>query len=138
MLQYNIFYECHYKDYEKNKELIETEEFKSFSQQDKYFLEKKIYQDDLLSIFGIEKEEDFIDENVNMIIHELYLKLSNIEKMRLIMQKINNSDPEMAFMLLFSIDFLYLSHPCFCEFLKNNCISPDKLKLLEEEVNKIF
>ena len=52
MLSYNTSYQCHYKDYEKNKELIETEEFKSFSRQDIYLLEKKIYQDDLLSIFN--------------------------------------------------------------------------------------
>ena len=136
MLSYNTSYQCHYKDYEKNKELIETEEFKSFSRQDIYLLEKKIYQDDLLSIFNIDKEEDFIDENVNNIIHDLYLKLIKNEKMRFLMEKINKEDPEMGLMIMFSMDFLYLSHPCFCEFLEKDFVSPEKFLLLEEEIKK--
>ena len=138
MLLYNTSYQCHYKDYEKNKELIETEEFKSFTKQDKYLLEKKIYQDDLLSVFTIEKIEDFIDENINAMIHDLYIKLNNDEKMRLLMQKINKEDPEIGLMILFSMDFLYLSHPCFCEFLEKGLISLEKFSLLEEEIKKNF
>ena len=136
MLSYNTSYQCHYKDYEKNKELIETEEFKSFSRQDIYLLEKKIYQDDLLSIFNIDKEDYFIDENVNNIIHDLYLKLIKNEKMRFLMEKINKEDPEMGLMIMFSMDFLYLSHPCFCEFLEKDFVSPEKFLLLEEEIKK--
>ena len=136
MLPYNTSYQCHYKDYEKNKELIETEEFKSFTEEDKYYLEKKIYQDDLLSIFCFEKEEDFIDENVNLIIHDLYLKLINYEKLRLLMQKINKSDPEMGLMIMFSMDFLYLAHPCFCEFFEKGFVSTEKIRLLEDEIKK--
>ena len=138
MLQYNISYQCHYKDYEKNKELVETEEFKSFSKQDKYYLEKKIYQDDLLSIFNIENEADFIDENINVMIHDLYVKLIKNEKMQLLMQKINKEDPEMGLMIMFSMDFLYVSHPCFCEFLEKGSVSPEKFSLLEEEIKKMF
>ena len=138
MLQYNISYQCHYKDYEKNKELVETEEFKSFSKQDKYYLEKKIYQDDLLSIFNIENEADFIDENINVMIHDLYVKLIKNEKMQLLMQKINKEDPEMGLMMMFSMDFLYVSHPCFCEFLEKGSVSPEKFSLLEEEIKKMF
>jgi hypothetical protein len=136
MLQYNTSYQCHYKDYEKNKELVETEEFKIFTEEDKYYLEKKIYQDDLLSIFCFEKEEVFIDEKVNIIIHDLYLKLSNYEKMKLLMQKINKSDPEMGLMIMFSMDFLYLAHPCFCEFLEKGCVSSENFTLLEKEIKK--
>jgi len=136
MIQYNISYTCHYKDYKKNINLIETEEFKSFTEEDKYYLEKKIYQDDLLSIFCFEKEEDFIDENVNKIIHDLYLKLEKYEKMKLLMQKINKEDPEMGLMIMFSMDFLYLAHPCFCEFLEKDFVSPDKFTLLEKEIKK--
>ena len=54
------------------------------------------------------------------------------------MQKINKEDPEMGLMILFSMDFLYLSHPCFCEFLEKDCVSPEKLTLLEEEIKKTF
>ena len=36
----------------------------------KYYLEKKVYQDDLLSIFNVETEDRFCDQVVNPIIRQ--------------------------------------------------------------------
>ena len=64
------------------------------------------------------------------------IQLIKNEKMRFLMEKINKEDPEMGLMIMFSMDFLYLSHPCFCEFLEKDFVSPEKFLLLEEEIKK--
>ena len=137
-INYNIFYECHYKDYQTKKYLIETEEYQNFSKEDHYFLEQKIYQDDLLYIFGMEDESEFVDDKINPIIHDLFLRLEQNLEMKQIMNKLGENDPEMGLMILFSMDLLYLSHPCICEFLYIGKISNEKLYLLNEELKKLF
>lgn len=135
---YNIFYTCNYHTYEDNKELTETEEFKSFSEEEKYYLEKKIYQDDLLNIFGIEMEDEFNGHNLNQIIHELYLKLEKHKGLKALMNELGGEDPELGLMIMFSIDLLYLSHPCFCEFLEKSTIDDDNFELFKKKIHNIF
>jgi hypothetical protein len=137
-LSYNILYQCHYKDYKNNQSLIETEEFKSFSKEDEYFLEKKIYQDDLLSIFGIDHESEFQDETINPIITELCILLEKHEDLRLLTDQLGEGDLEMGLMIMFSMDFLFVSHPCFCEFLQTDQIASEKLDLLKREIQRVF
>jgi len=137
-VSYNIFYKCNYHNYEDKKELTEKEEFQSFSGEEKYYLEKKIYQDDLLNIFGIETENEFIGDNINPIIHDLYLKLEKDKGFKALMEKLGGEDPEMGLMMMFSMDLLYLSHPCFCEFLEKGTIDHDHFQLLKKEIQRIF
>jgi hypothetical protein len=137
-LSYNILYQCHYKDYKNNQSLIETEEFKSFSKEDEYFLEKKIYQDDLLSIFGIDRESEFQDETINPIIRDLYIILEKQEDFKSLMNQLGEGDLEMGLMIMFSMDLLFVSHPCFCEFLQTGQISSIKIDLLKREIQRVF
>jgi len=137
-LSYNIFYECHYKDYKNDQSLIETDEFQSFLKEDEYFLEKKIYQDDLLSIFGIDQESEFQDETINPIITDLCRILEKQEDLRLLMNQLGEGDLEMGLMIMFSMDLLFVSHPCFCEFLQTGQISPIKIDLLKREIQRVF
>ena len=138
MISYNIFYQCHYKDYKNNRELVETEEFKSFSKEEEYFLEKKIYQDDLLSIFGIKNESEFHDAIINPIITELCILLEKQEDFKSFMTGLGQGDLEMGLMIMFSMDLLFVSHPCFCEFLETGKISSEKLDLLKREIKHVF
>ena len=137
-LSYNILYQCHYKDYKNNPELIETEEFKSFSKDDEYFLEKKIYQDDLLSIFGIDHESEFQDQTINPIIKELCRILKKHKDLKSFMNQLGERDLEMGLMIMFSMDLLFVSHPCFCEFLQTDQIASEKLDLLKREIQRVF
>ena len=41
---------------------------------------------------------------------------------------------EVGFMLLFSFDYLYLSHTCICEFLEKGKINEDSLNLLLSKI----
>ena len=138
MISYNIFYQCHYKDYKNNRDLIQSEEFQSFSKEDEYFLEKKIYQDDLLSIFGIENESEFHDDMINPIITELCVLLEKQEDLKSSMLWLGEGDLEMGLMIMFSMDLLFVSHPCFCEFLETGKISSEKLDLLKREIQNVF
>ena len=139
VIAYNIFYKCHYKDYENNPEyqqFRQTKEFQAFTIEDKYFLEKKVYQDDLLSIFNVDKEEDFRDEVVNPVIHQLFLQLQKHEGMKLLMKRLGGEDLEMGLMMMFSMDFLYLAHPCFCEYFEKGRINKDKFDSLSLKIHQ--
>jgi len=138
MIPYNIFYQCHYKDYKNNQDLIQSEEFQSFSKEEEYFLEKKIYQDDLLSIFEIENESEFHDDIINPIITELCILLEKQEDLKSFMLWLGEGDLEMGLMIMFSMDLLFVSHPCFCEFLETGKISSEKLDLLKREIQTVF
>ena len=135
---YNIYYQCNYKNYENDyKELINKEEFNSnLKEEDKYLLEKKIYQDDFLSIFGIEEDNEFRDHIISYMVNELYIKLKKNKDMRNLMKKICSENKLMGLMMMFSIELLYLAHPCFCEFLEKGMISEDKYNLLKNEIEK--
>ena len=52
------------------------------------------------------------------------------------MKEICSQDSDIGLMMMFSMELLYLSHPCFCEFLEKGTISPDKFTLLKEEILK--
>jgi hypothetical protein len=111
---------------------------KSFSTDDEYFLEKKIYQDDLLSIFGIDHESEFQDETINPIIRDLYIILEKQEDFKSLMNQLGEGDLEMGLMIMFSMDLLFVSHPCFCEFLQTGQISSIKIDLLKREIQRVF
>ena len=137
-LSYNVLYQCHYKDYKNNQSLIETDEFQSFLKEEEYFLEKKIYQDDLLSIFGIDCESEFQDETINPIIRDLYRILEKQEDLKSFMNQLGEGDLEMGLMIMFSMDLLFVSHPCFCEFLQTGQIPSIKIDLLKREIQRVF
>jgi hypothetical protein len=104
-------------------------------------LSDTFYRKDLLNIFGIEdldfeKHELEIQEEV----FEIYEKIS---KYKLFVVCISRSsalfsvdDLAVAFMVLLSYDFLYLTHPCICEFLESGTISDDKIDKILENLEK--
>ena len=42
------------------------------------------------------------------------------------------SNEEIGLMMLFSFDYMYLSHMCISEYIKSGAISEENLRLLQE------
>ena len=105
---------------------------------DKNFIIDALYRKDLLNIFGVEEFE--FNENVfDKIITDLY-KIVCVENefsciMKTLAGKYMSIDAEFGLMLLFSFDYLFLTHPCICEFIETGKISQDKIDELKKIIN---
>jgi hypothetical protein len=115
---YNTKYVTSYMDPDV---FLETDEVNA---SEKEFILNCIYRQDLLNIFGL---DDFVDTEINQKIAKL-LKLLNQhnelhECMLIASKNLCGSEDEMSgLMVLFSFDYLYLTHPCICEYLLTNTI----------------
>jgi hypothetical protein len=107
------------------------------SDNDKNFIMDALYRNDLFNIFNLD-ELDF-DENVfDKIISDLY-KMVSVEPnilsiMKILAGKYMSDDLEFGLMLLFSFDYLFLTHPCICEFIETGKISQDKIEDLKKVI----
>lgn len=82
--------------------------------------------------------DEFDDELINDIMHKIYEKVkNNIELskiMSLLAAKLLSIDKEIGFMLMFSFDYLYLSHSCISEYLEKGEITIEKLIQFMEKI----
>ena len=87
-----------------------------------------LYKQDILEIFQV---DEFDDELINDIMHKIYEKVKNnielSEIMSLLAAKLLSIDKEIGFMLMFSFDYLYLSHSCISEYLEKGEITIEKI-----------
>ena len=105
------------------------------SDSDKNFVIDALYRKDLLYIFCV---DDFNEDIFDKVISELYTKVYTHKELSLLMEIVASRymsvDKEFGLMLLFSFDYLYLSHPCICEFIETGKVSEDKLNLLKNKI----
>ena len=93
--------------------------------------DNSVYRKDILNIFSIDTfNETIITNEIDNILHKVKLhpefKIC-LEKMSQI-YKVN--DLGVGLLLLYSFDYLYLTHPCICEFLETGTIQSDKTEML--------
>ena len=110
------------------------------SEYDKHFITDALYRNDLLNIFGVE-EVDFNENIFDKIINDLY-KIVSVEKdflslIKTLTSKYMSIDYEFGLMLLFSFDYLFLTHPCICEFIETGKISKEKIEELKKLINNL-
>ena len=71
--------------------------------------------------------EDFNDSEMEKTIHELYKKVSDQPFIKECLLKLSGQfmsiDCEFGLMIMFSYDYMYLSHICISEFLETGTIS---------------
>lgn len=130
---YNTAYVISYMD---SDVFIETDEV---NDAEKIFIRNCIYRQDLLNIFGL---EEFVDKTINNKISKL-LKLlryhSDLYDCMLIAAKaMSEEDGLSGLMILFSFDYLHLTHPCICEYIKTGSIVQEKIDQLKTELDKII
>lgn len=130
---YNCDFSCTYKDIE-NKYITEaiarSKDAESDDDlEDTYFLCEEIYRIEMLKCFFL---EEFEEDTINAKMKKLFCVCSNYPPLMEIIDVAKKcvlmEDPEMAFMFLFSYDFLYLTHPCIKQFILESTID-DKLLL---------
>jgi hypothetical protein len=87
-----------------------------------------LYRQDILSIFEL---EDFDEKILNQSIFELYEKVKENLKLRKIMihlaEQLMSNDEKMGFLIMYSFDYLYVTHKYISDFLETGDISEENL-----------
>lgn len=91
------------------------------------FIRNCIYRQELLNIFGL---EDFNESVINKQIVVLFDKVNGLDGFKeLLVNDFCKDDGLLGFTILYSYDFLYLTHPLICELLDTGTIkTTDELK----------
>jgi thiamine pyrophosphokinase len=102
-----------------------------------------LYKVDYLHIFQYD-DFDLYEKEINSCIREMYqkIKASSYSKdfykcMVLAAKRFFSEDVELGFMVLFSYDLLYLTHPCIVDFLKDGCMQQQNVAKLLEKIHNI-
>jgi len=115
--------------YNTNDIFLETDKL---SELDKGFISDAIYRQELLNILCI---EDYNGIELDNAIVDLYEKIKGCEELQKYIKKLANdfssSDNILGLMLLFSYDYMYLTHICVSEFLNTGNISKTNIFNLE-------
>ena len=128
---YNTKYVCSYMD----SDVFLDEDM--INEQEKDFIRNCIYRQDFLNIFVL---EEYIDTLVNKELITIYKTIHTNEHFQNVINRIINkyevnydgddgddgdggdgdNNVIAAIMLLYSFDYMYLFHDCYCDFLSNN------------------
>jgi hypothetical protein len=104
---------------------LETDEL---TEKEKEFVRNVIYRQEFLEIFDLEEFED------NVIISELYPKIKNRKELKECMtqasSQVNSSHEPLGLIILYSYQYMYLTHVCVSEYLTTG-------KIKEESINKL-
>jgi len=123
---YNTEFVC---TYNTNDIFLETDELR---EQDKGFIRDAIYRQELLNILGI---EDYNGIELDNAIVDLYDKIKGCKELQKYIKKLANdfssSDNILGLMLLFSYDYMHLTHICVSEFLETGEVSKTNINNLE-------
>jgi hypothetical protein len=138
---YNTKVECTYNTPEV---FLETD---NITDDEKSFIRNIIYRQELLNILDIDYENNDEDneEKISEAIKDLYNRAKDSNCLRKCMVKVvqkhmnvgkyMTSDEELGMMLLFSYDYMYLTHICISEFIETGKISDENIKKLVKALN---
>lgn len=107
----------------------------NISEREKEFIRDALYRNDLLYIFDIEEyDKDLLSNKLK----DLYNVIKTNKELNKTLKKLAeiylSNDPEIGLLILFSFDFLCISHPIICECLEKGEISKESL----DKLNKIL
>ena len=133
MEMYDTKYICNYT----NPNIFTEEESKLLNEHEKIFVRDALYRQDFLNIFKL-YDEEFNDEIVEIYIKKLYKFIKNDVEFKICMSKIAekllSTNLKLGLMLLFSFDYLYLAHPCICDFIEGGKITDENLNNLKQHI----
>lgn len=119
---YNTKYECRYykEDVILHDDNVTNDEIE--------YIRNVLYQEDFLSIFLIDNQENDINILSNAV-YELYEKIKDNDILKMFMDKaaskIMTEELQSGLCLLYSYDYMYLTHKCVSEYLNTGFISLD-------------
>ena len=119
----------------------------NISDDEKVFVRNIIYRQELLNVLDIDNENDYEDneEKISEAIKELYNRAKDSTCLRKCMVKVTEkhlnvgkymtNDEELGMMLLFSYDYMYLTHICISEFIETGTITDENISKLDKALN---
>ena len=126
---YNTKIEC---TYYKDDIFLPTD---NISEDEKEFIRDTIYRQEVLNIFEL---EDFDENKLAEAMHDLFEKIKECNLLNKCIEMASAqfmaTDKEFGFQILFSFDFMYLTHICICEYLEKNEISEISISNLLEKL----
>jgi hypothetical protein len=130
-LSYNTKYVCSYND----SDVFLESELAVLNDDEKQFVRDALYRRDVCNIFNI-NDQCFDEKKISIIISDLYKNINGEKFVEFCTTKISNkffcsSDLELGFLILFSFDYLYLVHPCICEFIETGKINETNESLIK-------
>jgi hypothetical protein len=115
--------------YNTSEVFLESDEI---TEDEKGFIRDTLYRQELLNIFGI---EEYNEKKIDLSIHKLYKKIQNCNEFKDCMIKLASyfmsEEEELGLMILFSYDYMYLTHICISEYLETNKVSENNMKRLK-------
>ena len=120
---YNTQVEC---TYYKDNIFLPTD---NITEDEKEFIRDTIYRQELLNIFEL---EDFDENKLAESMHELFEKIKGCNQLNECLEKsaaqFMTTDKAFGLQILFSFDFMYLTHICISEYLDKGKISSSNLE----------
>lgn len=137
---YNTKVECTYNTPEV---FLESD---NITDDEKMFIRDTIYRQEFLNILDIDYDNDDNDNNekINDALKELYKRFKDSTELKKLMGKViekhmnvgkyMTNDEELGLLLLFSYDYMYLTHICISELIETGKISNDNISNLEKAI----
>ena len=112
----------------------------NISQEEKDFVRDAIYRQELLNIFGIDEyNEKEMDKAMEEAISELYIKVKDCDALKECILKLADNfmitNNLVSLMLLYSYDYMHLTHICISDFLENGKIEENNILKLKEIIS---
>lgn len=127
---YDANYECRYH---KDNIFLDTDDINDY---ERAHVKHILYNEDFLNIFDIDRYDDeIINERISALYKKIEIQPDLKECMLKLAANFLSEDIEIGLMLLFSYDYMYMSHKCICEFINSGQISE---KNISELRNAIF
>ena len=118
-VKYNTKYVCSYLD---SDVFLKTDEV---SDDERDFIRNCIYRQDILNIF---KLDDFEPDVINASIEYIYDLIRYNSKFDDIIKYMGEGDGLMGLTILFSYDYLHLTHPCICQYIETSDANTTELE----------
>lgn len=107
----------------------------SVTDEEKYFIRDLIYRQELLNILGLEEYDDI---KISKIMNNLFIMLKDNTDLIKCMSKLASdylsTDLEIGLAILFSFDYLFITHKCVSQYLNEKYISIENINELKSNI----
>jgi hypothetical protein len=113
---------------------LETDQI---SEGEKEFIRNVLYRQELLDIF---EKDDFNECEISKSVNELYKELIDCKELQECMRNVvdkfisQEDSEEFGLFILFSYDYMHLTHLCVSEFLENKKMSNENISNLMKAI----
>jgi len=105
------------------------------NENEKDFIRDAIYRQELLNILCI---DEYNEIEINKALDELYEKIKDCKELHdcalCVASRFLSDDAKLGLMILFSFDFMYVTHLCVSEYLDGLVITNDNMVRLQKMI----